>query len=103
MKVDITNPSSNPEFEDVRGCLKNIASIPRGSIPLARGLGLNWENISEVPDDLENDYAVDAAEQFEKYEPRVALEAVTFDHDQRDGQTRVTLTFDDTEEEDTDE
>lgn len=98
MKIDIANPSANPEFEDIKNCVTNIASIPRGSIPLSRGLGLNWDNISKVPEDLENDYAVDAVEQFEEYEPRVAISSVEFEHDQRDGQTLVTLTFEEAEE-----
>ena len=95
MQIVITNPSAtDDEMEDVRDCLNNIANIPRGSIPLARGLGLNWGLLSEVPEDLENDYAVEAAEQFTEYEPRVAISEVSFSHDQREGHTFVTLRFD---------
>ena len=103
MKVDIANPSANPEFEDIRSCLINIASIPRGSIPLARGMGLSWASLSEVPEDLENDYAVDAVEQYGEYEPRVAISEVAFEHDQRERQTVATLTFEGSEEDEENE
>lgn len=93
MKINIENPDKTPEFEDIMECIVNIASIPRGSIPMARGLGLNWCELAEVPDDLENDYAVDAVEQYGTYETRVAVSEVTFKHNQETGETEVTLTF----------
>lgn len=97
MKVDIDIQTDSRELEDIVDCIENIASIPRGSIPLSRGLGLNWENLSKVPDDLENDYAVDAAEQFGTYETRVSLSEVSFSYDQTSGETGVTLTFEEGE------
>lgn len=97
MKINIESPDTR-ELDDITECIMNIANIPRGSIPMARGLGLNWGDLSEVPDDLENDYAVDAVEQYGTYETRVAVSEVTFKHNQDTGKTEVTLTFEGGEE-----
>ena len=64
--------------EDICRCLNNILNIPEGSIPLARGLGINWRNLSQIPPDLENDIATEIIEKIEEYEPRVSVNEVTF-------------------------
>lgn len=94
MKINIVDgPTDDPELADITECIVNIANIPRGSIPMARGLGLSWENLSKIPDDLENDYAVDAVGQYAAYEPRVAVSEVEFTHNQETGETEATLIF----------
>ncbi|MDD3251757.1 MAG: hypothetical protein PHV18_04260 [Lachnospiraceae bacterium] len=100
MKINIDGAADNPEFEDIMECIVNIANVPRGSIPMARGLGLSWGELSKVPDDLENDYAVDAVEQYGTYEPRATISEVAFEHNQATGETEATLVF---EEGETDE
>ncbi|MCI8887928.1 MAG: GPW/gp25 family protein [Hungatella sp.] len=69
------------EKENIGKCIKNILSIPMGSIPLARDLGLSWAGLSQLPADLENDYATEIIEKIEKYEPRVEVEEVSFSYD----------------------
>ena len=81
MIVDMNLQDSDEQMRDICKSLKNLINIPRGSIPLARGMGLGWENLSEVPEDMESEYTVDAVQQFAKYEPRVSLREIEFDHE----------------------
>lgn len=76
------------EMEDISKCLENIFSIPAGSIPLSRRLGLEWVNLSQNPENMENDYAVEIVEKVEEFEPRVSVSDVAFSHD-ADGMAQV--------------
>lgn len=71
------------EIQDICKCLTNILSIPTGTIPLARGLGISWANLSKMPADIENDVATEIIEKVEQYEPRVAVSEVVFDYDDK--------------------
>lgn len=75
--------SGDPDLQggDTGRCLANIMNIPRGSIPLGRGIGLAWANLSQIPPDAENDVATDIIENIEQYEPRVSVSEVTFGYD----------------------
>ena len=99
MQIDIQTIEGREEFHDIGRCLNNIANIPRGSLPLVRGLGLGWESLSEVPEDMESEYTVEAVEQFAKYEPRISVREIQFQH-QTDGASRTAVIFEegDTEE-----
>ncbi|MFW6680679.1 GPW/gp25 family protein [Lacrimispora sp. AGF001] len=69
------------EVEDISRCINNILSIPSGSVPLARGLGINWTNLSKIPPELENDIATEIIEKIESYEPRVSVAEVRIEYD----------------------
>lgn len=92
-----TGKSDSSEAEEIKRNVRNICSIPAGSIPLARGLGLTWANLSQVPIDLENDYATELIEKVEKYESRERVEEVTFSHDKQ-GYTTARITLERNEE-----
>jgi phage baseplate assembly protein W len=92
MKFNFFSDDQSEEMNDILYCLRNILSIPEGSIPLSRGLGLDWNNISTVAEDLENDYATDIMEKVEEFEPRVEVTEVEFKHDS-DGETNVNITI----------
>ena len=80
-------------MDDIKYCVDNILRIPEGSIPLARRLGTSWRTLSEITPDMENDYAVEIIEKLETYEPRVAVDEITFEHDQDTGETTVQIIF----------
>lgn len=81
MKLNFVSQGNISEIQDICKCLTNILSIPAGTIPLARGLGVSWANLSKIPADAENDVATEIIEKAERYEPRVAVSEVTFDYD----------------------
>lgn len=83
MKSMLIADEALSEFEEISGCINNILSIPAGSIPLDRGLGISWANLSKIPPDLENDIATEIIEKIENYEPRVSVDEVTFSYDDK--------------------
>lgn len=80
MKFIITS-SEISNIDEIAKCINNITSIPAGSIPLSRGMGINWVNVSKIPPDMENDIATEIVEKVEAYEPRVSVSEVTFTYD----------------------
>lgn len=81
MKFNYISDGNIPEVQDICRCLNNILSIPAGSIPLARDLGISWANLSRIPADMENDVATEIIEKIERYEPRVMVSEVDFEYD----------------------
>jgi phage baseplate assembly protein W len=80
LKSNITS-SEISDIDEISKCINNIISIPAGSIPLSRGMGINWVNLSKIPPDMENDIATEIVEKVEAYEPRVKVSEVTFTYD----------------------
>ena len=80
-------------MNDIKQCLDNILCIPEGSIPLVRKFGTSWKSVSEITPDAENDYAVEIVGKIEKYESRVTVDEVTFDHDPSTGEMIVKIIF----------
>ena len=79
---------SPDQIREISRNLTNLFCIPEGSIPLNRGLGLSWQTLSQIPPDMENDYAVDLIEKAEKFESRASVEEVAFRYD---GEGNVTV------------
>ena len=79
---------SPDEIREISSNLTNLFRIPEGSIPLNRGLGLSWQTVSQIPPDMENDYAVDLIEKAEKLESRASVGEVAFHYD---GEGNVTV------------
>lgn len=82
MQYNYVSKGKISEIQDICRCLDNILSIPSGTIPLARGLGISWAGLSKIPADAENDIATEIIEKIERYEPRVAVDEVTFEYDE---------------------
>lgn len=78
------------QIRDIRRNLRNLFRIPKNSVPLARGMGLKWNSLSQIPPELENDYATDVVEVVETYEPRVSVDRVEFKYD-NEGKTICTV------------
>lgn len=80
MDLNLIASEDITEIEDITKCINNILSIPAGSIPLARDLGIKWTNLSKIPPDLENDIATEIIGKVAAYEPRVSVSEVTFSY-----------------------
>lgn len=103
MIFNFISEQKTEEINDILRCLRNLLSIPEGSMPLARGLGLKWSVLSEIPEDMENDYATDLIEKVQDYEPRVEVVAVTFTHDTETGSATCNVEINLAESETTEE
>lgn len=84
-------------MQDIIRCLTNLLSIPSGSIPLARRLGLDWANLSKIPQDMENDIATDIVGKVDEFEPRVSVSEVTFSYDE-DGMATANILLEEGDE-----
>lgn len=91
MQIQFYSDEEIDEIEDIKKCLRNLFSIPEGSMPLARGLGLSWESLDDVPLDMENDVATDIIEKVELFEKRASVTEVEFEHDPDSGETIITV------------
>lgn len=91
MKFRFISENRDLQNSDILRCLTNIMNIPEGSIPLGRGIGLRWANLSQIPPDMENDVATDVIEKVERYEPRVSIPEVNFEYDGEGGTTAVII------------
>lgn len=85
MEFHLTANEDIAEIEDITKCINNILSIPAGTLPLARGLGISWVNLSKIPPDLENDIATEIIEKVTAYEPRILVSEVTFSYNEIGG------------------
>lgn len=81
MKFNFVTDGENAEMQDICRCMTNILSIPAGTVPLSRELGISWANLSSIPADIENDVATEIIEKVERYEPRVTVSEVDFEYD----------------------
>lgn len=79
------------QIQDISRCLTNILNIPEGSIPFSRGLGPSWANLSQIPADMENEYATEVVEKVEEFEPRVSVRDVSFSYEGGTAQIIVLL------------
>lgn len=87
-KFEFEDEISEDEVKDILRNLNNIFSIPEGTLPLIRGLGLSNSNVSKIPVDLENDIVTDTVAKVAEYEPRVSVSNVEFAHSQ-DGESEI--------------
>lgn len=65
------------EFQDIKQCLETLYSIRAGSVPLDRGLGIDYDGIIGYPQNVaKNMLALEIIEKTAIYEPRVEVESV---------------------------
>lgn len=84
MQIVFQSDETNEEMKEIAGSLFVLCSIPAGSIPCDRRLGLSWAMLSEVLPEFENDYATEFIEKAAKYEPRAQIVQVSFQHGEED-------------------
>lgn len=79
MELVFNTSDQSAEMKDVIRCQKNLYSIPRGSFPLARDLGMSWGLLSEPTPEAESEFAAELVGQTQKYEPRVVIQSCRFE------------------------
>lgn len=73
---------SQEEFMNVRLCLETLVSIPAGTQPMDRELGLDYDGIIGYPiPTAENMLALEVSEKVAKYEPRAAIKKLELTSD----------------------
>ncbi len=78
-KITILN---GEEQEELHRTLTTLFATRAGSQPGDRDFGISWECLDNVPDVAENLFYLEALKKVEKYEPRVELEDVVFEHEE---------------------
>jgi len=97
MELNFMSENNSQKMQDIIRCLTNLLSIPSGSIPLSRRLGLDWANLSKIPQDMENDIATDIVGKVDEFEPRVSVSEVTFSYDE-DGMATANILLEEGDE-----
>lgn len=97
MQLRFDEAEEDVEKRDAVECLRNIAKIPEGTIPLSRELGLSWAGVSKTAPELENDYVTELVTKADRFEPRIAIDEVNFQYDS-DGKVTVTVRMEETED-----
>jgi len=97
MELNFMSENNSQKMQDIIRCLTNLLSIPSGSIPLSRRLGLDWANLSKIPQDMENDIATNIVGKVDEFEPRVSVSEVTFSYDE-DGMATANILLEEGDE-----
>lgn len=72
-------------------CQQNLYSIPRGSFPLAREMGLPWDMVDRPGPEAENEASTAIIEQTQKYEPRIRIKECRFKVIPENGEISITI------------
>lgn len=91
MLLAFETEDAGEEMHDIIRCQRNLYNIPRGTFPLARDLGLSWDLLAEPTPESENEFTTELVEQTQKYEPRVAIEACSFETDADTGEMKAVI------------
>jgi len=71
----VINPKS--EIEEIIQNVKTILSTPKGSVPLMRDFGVNWEIIDILTPELEMKMKEEIFSQIERWEKRAKVKKVS--------------------------
>lgn len=74
--------SDGGEREELRRTLTALFATRAGSLPGDREFGISWECLDELPDVAENLFYLEALKKVEKYEPRVEIADIVFEHEE---------------------
>ena len=78
-KITIENTADEKELQRT---LATLFSTRAGSQPADREFGISWECLDEVPEVAENLFYLEAVRKVEKYEPRVEVKDIVFQHEE---------------------
>lgn len=81
------------EREDILRCLKTLYSTRKGSQPLDRDFGLDWSFIDKPLPVAQQEYAFEVIKQTRIYEPRVDVQEVTYEFDEKSGKMMPVITL----------
>ncbi len=86
----VINPKS--ELEEIIQNVKTIISTPKGSVPLMRDFGVDWQVIDTLTPELELKLKEEIFTQIERWEKRAKVTKISILPD-KDGKPTVTLTL----------
>ena len=81
------------QFTDSSDEANVLLSTRRGSIPLARDFGIDWDVLSEPVNDIPTDLAVQCMEQFETYIPELKVVSVKCEEASDQGYVKPIITL----------
>ena len=84
---------SSDEYIELKRQANVLLSTRRGSIPLARDFGIDWDVLSEPVNDIPTDLAVQCMEQFETYIPELKVVSVKCEEASDQGYVKPVITL----------
>ena len=84
------NPET--ELEEIIQNVKTIISTLKGSVPLMRDFGTNWQVIDTLTPELEMELKEEIFTQVERWEKRAKIKRISLETDQ-EGKVRTTVTI----------
>ena len=76
-RLTITNAK---KYEELNRTLSTLFATRAGSQPADRDFGISWECLDEPPEVAESLFYLEAVRKVERYEPRVEIENIVFNH-----------------------
>lgn len=77
---------SEDELNDINECISNLLSTIAGEQGLDRNFGIETRGIMDVPtEEAENLITLEIIEKIDKYEPRVEVDDIEFEHNGEGG------------------
>lgn len=73
---------ANREEKELVRTLNTLFATRAGSQPADREFGIAWECLDEVPEVAESLFYLEAIRKVKKYEPRVEITDIVFQHEQ---------------------
>ena len=82
----VINPKN--ELEEIIQNVKTIISTPKGSVPLMRDFGVDWQVIDTLTPELELKLKEEIFTQIERWEKRVKVKTISINADET-GRTKI--------------
>lgn len=68
------------EQDNVERNVRTLFDTREGTMPGNRDFGLNWDCLDSLPEVAESLFFAEVIEKIERYEPRVMVESITYEH-----------------------
>lgn len=72
---------------------ETLLSTRKGTLPLNRDFGMDWDMLSEPIEEAQNDLMVSLAEQVERFIPGLAIAEIVFEMDSEKGELIPVISF----------
>lgn len=86
------------ETEDLYKQLNNLLSTRKGTIPINRDFGIDWNVLSQPLDEAESSFVVELMEQIEAYIPELKASEIEFTVEPENGKIIPTITIERSEQ-----
>ena len=68
------------KVEELKKNLTTLLGTRAGTQPADRDFGISWDCLDEVPEAAESLFFLEVSKKVEKYEPRIAIKDISFEH-----------------------